>query len=251
MNDVLCRQLALDYCCSPEEVRGSGNVFTVFRPLGGRRRYQEPKECFLKIAAVNGKLLFTGREEIVERCRKRRGTSGAAWFFEPETLRELDEMLRADGFRIGMAHPFYIAERPTEIRADGYELRWYSAEEIEAFRGDGRYNEAFGFCPEAPDMLGVAALEDGEIVGMAGASGDSPTMWQIGINVEPQARGRGVASLLVAHLKNEILRRGILPFYGTSMSHIASQRVALAAGFRPAWAELVAEKINLPREEEK
>ena len=91
-------------------------------------------------------------------------------------------------------------------------------------------------------MLGVAALRKGEIVGMAGASADSPTMWQIGINVDPACRGEGVASLLVALLKNEILKRGILPFYGTSPSHIASQRTALAAGFLPAWAELVTEK---------
>ena len=48
---------------------------------------------------------------------------------------------------------------------------------------------------------------------------------------------------VVAIIKNEILSRGKLPFYGTSMSHIASQRVALAAGFVPAWAELYCEAI--------
>ena len=251
MNETLCRQLALDYCCSPEEILGGENVFTVFCPLEGRRRYQEPKDCFLKAAVVNGKLLFTGKPEIVAWCRERWRECGSEWFFEPETLRELDARLRADGFQIGMAHPFFIAETPSELCTDGVELRWYRGGEIEAFRGNDSFSEAFGFCPEAPDMLGVAALEDGRIVGMAGASGDSPTMWQIGINVAPEARGRGVASLLVALMKNEILRQGVLPFYGTSMSHIASQRAALAAGFRPAWAELVAEKINLPREEEK
>ena len=93
-------------------------------------------------------------------------------------------------------------------------------------------------------MLGVAALRGGRILGMAGASADSPTMWQIGINVEPEARGEGVASMLVGLLKNEILKSGILPFYGTAASHIASQRTALAAGFLPAWAELVTTKIG-------
>ena len=52
----------------------------------------------------------------------------------------------------------------------------------------------------------------------------------------------GVGSLLVGLLKNELLDRGILPFYGTSMSHIVSQKVALNAGFSPAWAELYCEK---------
>ena len=79
---------------------------------------------------------------------------------------------------------------------------------------------------------------------MAGASCDRPTMWQIGINVEPEARGTGVGTMLVALLKNEILSRGVLPFYGTSASHLASQRVALGAGFVPAWAELITSPID-------
>ena len=79
---------------------------------------------------------------------------------------------------------------------------------------------------------------------MAGASADSPAMWQIGINVDPQMREAGIGKMLVTLLKNEILKKGILPFYGTSMSHIASQRVALGAGFVPAWAELATSKIS-------
>ncbi len=244
MNEILCRQLALDYCCAPEEILGDGNVFTEYRPLEGRRRFREGEECFLKVAAVNGRLLFTGKAEIVEKCRERWGNNGSEWFFEARELRALDALLRAEGRQIAMLHPFFIAETPSEVRTDGIALRWYRGEEIEAFRGDGRFGEAFSFCPEAPDVLGVAALQDGAIVGMAGASADSPAMWQIGINVEPEARGRGIAALLVALLKNEILRQGVLPFYGTALSHLASQRVALAAGFTPAWAELVAEKCG-------
>ena len=244
MNEILCRQLALDYCCTPGEILAPGNVFTEYRPLEGRRRYQEQQECFLKIAAVNGKLLFTGRADAVALCRERFADCGAEWFFEADGLRRLDALLRPEGRQVAMVHPFFIAEAPTEEKPGAYELRRYRGAEIEAFRGDARFREAFGFCPEAPDVIGVAALRNGEIVGMAGASADSPTMWQIGINVEPAQRGKGVAELLVTLLKNEILKQGVLPFYGTAMSHIASQRVALAAGFLPAWAELSTERIG-------
>ena len=98
--------------------------------------------------------------------------------------------------------------------------------------------------PDAPDRIGIAAVLNGEIIGMAGASEDSPLMRQIGINVLPDFRGKGIAEYLVTALKNMILDEGYLPFYGTSMSHLASQRVALSAGFRPAWTELTAEKIK-------
>ena len=115
MNGILCRQLALDYCCTPGEILGGGNIFTEYRPLEGRRRFQEREDCFLKIALVNGKLLFTGRADVVGRCRERYADCGSEWFFEPDSLRALDEFLRGEGRRIASAHPFFIAERPNLI----------------------------------------------------------------------------------------------------------------------------------------
>ena len=69
-------------------------------------------------------------------------------------------------------------------------------------------------------------------------------MMQIGINVLPEARGRHTGAMLVSLLADRVLKEGRLPFYGTAMSHIASQRVALRAGFQPAWAELVCESTH-------
>lgn len=120
----------------------------------------------------------------------------------------------------------------------GAMIRIFEGEELEPFRGDERFGEAFLFHELPKDEIGVGAYRDGVLLGMAGATSDSDSMWQIGINVMPEAEGLGIGSMLVAVLKNEILKRGKLPFYGTSMSHIASQRVALGAGFVPMWAEL-------------
>ena len=57
MNKMLQYQLSKDYCCTPEEVSGRENIFTVYSPLEERRKFGENSECFLKICAVNGKLL--------------------------------------------------------------------------------------------------------------------------------------------------------------------------------------------------
>ena len=78
---------------------------------------------------------------------------------------------------------------------------------------------------------------------MAGASEDSKIMWQIGINVLEDEKGKGIASFIVQALKNEILNRGKVPFYGTVESHIISQKVALKSGFYPAFAEVKIRKI--------
>ncbi len=238
MNDILMRQLALDFCCSPEEAADGDNHFRIYEKLPGRRCFQEHHACFLKLAIVGGKLLFAGQEEILDWCRARYAADSAAWFLEAKNLRQLNDRLHAAGWQIETVHPFYIAEQPSALPEMPFALRFYEAAEIEQFRGDERFGEAFCFDPSAPDLLGVAALDGERILGMAGASGDSPTMWQIGINVLPEARGRGIAKTLVSALKNEVFRRSILPFYGTSFSHLASQRTALAAGFLPAWVEL-------------
>ena len=73
---------------------------------------------------------------------------------------------------------------------------------------------------------------------MAGCSADTPDMWQVGIDITDKYRGKGFGTYLVTLLKNEILRRGKLPFYGTSLSNLHSQNIALNCGFFPAWIEI-------------
>lgn len=189
-------------------------------------------------------------------------------------LREMEDKLQGYGYRIRQMHPFFVpagesgvetvermccfekssgifglAESSEENVAVGeYDIVWYRGEEIEQFRGDSRFDKAYTFDEKAPDVIGVGAWKNGEICGMAGASADSPTMWQIGINVLPEARRQGVATMLVSLLKKQILAEGKLPYYGTAFSHIASQKVALHSGFSPVWVELVTERVRKDNE---
>ena len=81
-------------------------------------------------------------------------------------------------------------------------------------------------------------------MGMAGCSEDAPHWQQIGIDVLPEYRSRGIASYLVTLLKNKIIEMGDVPFYGTAAANIQSQNVALRSGFRPAWVETEAHKLQ-------
>lgn len=244
MNRQLCKQLAIDYCCTMEQVQDEQNHFKVYLPQEGRRRFQEEQECFLKIVSVNDKLLFTGKEEIIKWCEAQFKEDSGAWFMEAGTMAYLNREIGKYGYRIGQAHPFYIATQKTKVDTGEYEIVSYRGREIDQFRDDPRFDEAFAFCEDAPDEIGIAACRDGQILGMAGASSDSPYLWQIGINVMPEARGKNIGSMLVALVKNEVLDMGKLPYYGTAMSHIASQKVAIKAGFLPAWSELVTSPVK-------
>lgn len=75
-------------------------------------------------------------------------------------------------------------------------------------------------------------------MGMAGCSEDAPHWLQIGVDVIPEYRGRGVGAFIVNSLKNEVLRRGDIPFYGTAAANIHSQNIAIKCGFKPVFTEI-------------
>ena len=90
------------------------------------------------------------------------------------------------------------------------------------------------------DKLAVGAFDNGRLIGLAGCSADCETMYQIGVDVLPDYRKKGVASAITSRLALEILQRGKVPFYCAAWSNIASVRNAIKSGFRPAWVELTA-----------
>lgn len=79
------------------------------------------------------------------------------------------------------------------------------------------------------------AVKNSEVVALAGASKESDAMWEIGIDVVPEYRNRGLAVSLVSNLACTILEKGIVPFYCASTTNIGSQAVASRSGFVPCW----------------
>ena len=156
-----------------------------------------------------------------------------------------------------------VAPEDTEARVTRLRVDLLSEEKIESFRGDKRYSNALGFSERRPDVLVLAAYPVDENaskapdapaagespaladpIAMVGLSDDSPIMRQIGIDVLPAFRGAGIASALVRDAARLTLAEGYLPFYGTSPSHMLSQRVALNAGLVPTWWEYVSTSMN-------
>lgn len=153
-----------------------------------------------------------------------------------------------------------VDPQDTQARVTRLRVELLDAEQFERFRGDKRYSNALGFSVTRPDVLVLAAypvdenasgaLAAGESpaladpIAMVGLSDDSPIMRQIGIDVLPAFRGAGIASVLVRDAARLTLAEGYLPFYGTSPSHILSQRVAMNAGLVPTWWEYVSTSMN-------
>lgn len=90
------------------------------------------------------------------------------------------------------------------------------------------------------DVLAVGAFDNDTLIGLAGCSADCETMYQIGVDVLPEYRRKGIASAITSKLAIEILKLGKVPFYCAAWSNIKSVRNAIKSGFRPAWVELTA-----------
>ena len=69
-------------------------------------------------------------------------------------------------------------------------------------------------------------------------------MYQIGVDVLPEYRRKGIASALTSRLALEILALDKVPFYCAAWCNIKSVRNAIRSGFRPAWVAMTAKDIS-------
>jgi len=240
---IMYEQLAADLGCTTDDIKSNKNIFVCSKKLSGARTCNWHEISKLNLICINNKIVARSDEpKIIHWLEESYNNFKGEWLSEYCSSRQLDEGLKQFDIRIGNFQPFFIPDEK-KLQEDyaalkGCELRWYNQQEILQFKGDKRFKEAIIFDEGAPDMIAVTAEKNGQIMAMAGANADSKTMWQMGISVMPDYKGRGLGTAMVALLKNKILDMGILPYYGTAMSHIISQNTAIKAGFIPAWVEL-------------
>lgn len=244
IREMMYQQLSKDFNVTREELQAGKNIFTKKSYREGRRIYKSDR-CKLNILSLDGiTVMCSEDEDLLKWLEMEFADSSGEWICDIGKLRKIDHKLEEWGEQIVYTHPFFIPERQVKLQKPDVEIRWYEQKEILQFKGDTRFAKALEFDKQRPDMLAVTAEYKGEILGMAAASADSIAAWQIGIDVVPKARRHGIASYLTWSLREEIIRRGVLPFYGTASSHIQSKRVAYNAGFVPGWWELYSGRIS-------
>ncbi|HEY5465697.1 MAG TPA: GNAT family N-acetyltransferase [Clostridia bacterium] len=234
-------QLALDYNCSAGDFDREDNTIVANTLRAGRRMYSNDG-CFFKAACFGRGAVVFADPSIHEWCHSYLDGVDGVWLFGIPRLNAYEKKLGEFGHELADMHHFYLPDMEKHPVTEIAPVKWFKKEEILQFKDDKRFAEAFSFSESQPDVLGLAAYEGDTIIGMAGASADSKTLWQIGIDVTPKYRGLGLGTYLVNLMKQEVLRHGVVPFYGTAESHIHSQNIALSAGFFPAWVEAYSKK---------
>ena len=235
--EIAKTQLSLDYNCRLSDFKKKENTIVENKLILGRRVY-DSDGCFFKAVCFGDRAIISTSQQMMPWCQEKLSNRQSSWLFEYPMLRIIDKKLQEFGHEIADVHHYYLPNSNLTESKVLMNLKWYEVEDIVQFKDDDRFEEAFAFDENHSDMLAVAALDGNQIMGMAGASADSEVMWQIGIDVLPEYRSKGIGTALISLLRNEIIRRGKVPFYGTVVSHIHSQNIAINAGFFPAYAEV-------------
>ena len=234
--------LSLEYNCNPDDFLKSKNVLTISKLHEGRRVYSTEK-YFFHMMTMGGNAVLTADDCMQDFLGAYIDGKPGHYLFEIPNLLPIEHELHKYGYTLTQTHHMFLSCKKVDT-ARSYSVKWFYDDEIRRFYGDERFPNAIcsEYKPERPDRIVVCAYDGNEIMGMAGCSEDAPHWQQIGIDVMPGYRSKGVGTYLVTLLKNKILERGDIPFYGTSVSNYHSWNIALNCGFKPTWLEIGAQE---------
>ena len=234
---IALEQSATDLGCTPEDFMKSGNVLVPFR-LGGdaRKYYKEPIGCTL--VSYGSNIVAATGSEITDLVETYLGRYPFEHCFETPNLHWFDEKLKERGWRVCFMAEYFLpdVERLREPFCP-YDLRELEKEDLaDLYRPE--WSNALCADRKELDECAVGAFDGDRLVGLAGCSEDCARMRQIGVDVLPEYRRRGIASALTGCLAKRILDGDNVPFYCSAWSNLRSVRNALRCGFYPAWVEL-------------
>lgn len=234
---IAMEQSAIDANCRPEDFLRGENVITISRKNDAARKYLKlPHMCNLITYGSNiVATVSQGYEQMVWDYISR---YPAEHCFETPNLHVLNDAFQRVGGRVCFMAEYFLPDlqKLRELPCD-YELRLLTQGDFGSLYTK-QWSNALCEDRKELDVLGVGAYHEGRLIGLAACSADCDSMWQIGVDVVPEYRRRGVASALTSRLAGEILERGKVPFYCCAWSNIKSARNAVRSGFVPAWAEL-------------
>ena len=236
---IAMAQSAADLCARGEDFTKSENVIVLSHESADARRYLKlPFTC--QLVSYGNNVVASVSPEFREITEQYISRYPVEHLFETPNLHVLNDALMKRGQKICFMAEYFLPDVSVLHPLDcPYELRLLAQKDFADLYLPTWSN---ALCEQRKnlDVLGVGAYDGDTLVGLAGASADCDTMWQIGIDVLTDYRRQGIASALTSRLSVEILARGKVPFYCAAWSNVRSVRNAIKSGFHPAWVEMTA-----------
>lgn len=249
--EIAMKQSAIDSNCNWQDFNGLENKVVISEKNKNARKYLElPFICDLTSYGTN--IVASVSRELLEIVTEYINKFSVAHCFETPNLHELMNRIRPLGYDVCFMAEYSLPDVGTMIegglgerlqRNCPYEIRVMGPEDFRELYTEQWSNALCGERKEL-DVIAAGAYENDRLIGLAGASADCESMWQIGVDVLPEYRRKGIAAALTSKLAIEILSRDIVPFYCCAWSNIGSIRNAVASGFRPAWVQITVKKLE-------
>ena len=242
--DTAMQQSAIDLQCKAEDFRKTENVIVNSAKDERARRYLKlPFVC--DMVSYGNNIVSSIQPEYYDIVNSYLSKYDVAHCFETPNMHVLNDAFEQRGFRVCFMAEYFLPDvnilKPLEC---SYETRILEQADFQDLYIE-QWSNALCEDRKELDVLGVGAYEHGNLIGLAACSADCDSMWQIGIDVLPEYRRKGIASSLTSKLAMEIIKRDKVPFYCCAWCNIKSARNAIKSGFRPAWAEMTVK----PKEE--
>lgn len=238
---IAMRQQAVDYDCFPEDFCQNENKVVISKGSSKARAYLK-LPFFCALTSFGNNIVASVSADIAEFVSEFVKDKKIEDCFTPPNIFILNDELRKYGkqfiFCAQRSLPDINIIRP--IPCD-YELRIMQPNEYSELYGKPELGNAIGSGRNRHlDKIAVGAFDGGELIGLAGSTASCESMWQVGIDVLPDYRRKGVATALTAKIALEVLNIGAVPFLGNRWANIRSLKTQLACGFKPAWVEMIA-----------
>ena len=160
--------------------------------------------------------------------------------FETPNLHSLEDALEPYGLKVCYMAEYFLpdVDKVVALPCD-YELRVLQQPDFTELYLP-QWSNALCEKRKELDVLGIGAYDGDKLIGLAGCSADCGEMYQIGVDVLPEYRRKGIAAAMTSRLALEVLALEKVPFYCAAWCNLKSVRNAIKCGFRPAWVELTA-----------
>lgn len=242
--EIAMRQSAEDMGCREEDFLADRNIIRPLKLGKNARKYlKEPITC--NLISYGNNIVATSIPETSDLVSEYTEKFEFYHCFETPNMHWLNERLSEMGHKICFMAEYYLPDiSRIPVLSCGYETRILEQEDF----GELYLPEwSNALCQERKhlDVLGVGAYSGSTLIGLAACSADCGDMWQIGVDVLPKYRRKGIASALTSALTREIINRGKVPFYCTAWSNIRSAKNAIKSGFAPAWVEMTAKPTKI------
>ncbi len=233
--DIVKKQLAADFNCSEKDFDSYKIVVTELKESGNKA---------MKAACFGGSAIFSVKPSMVPDFKRIFEGKDPDWIFETNSLIMLSEILYLHGHNVDNIYEYSVADTSLPKTEPKYDIEIIDSG-FDHFKSEPLAMEVFDLESHGPIFLLAAAKKNGKVIGMAAAFAENENLWQISLAVAPEEKFGFAAENILAVIKDAVLERGKIPYYGGPSNKI-SPSTGANAGFFPCWTQIV----SRPRDDE-